>query len=1171
MRKFWIIVCALLASCLMLIGCGGSSKSNDPELAAPTSIKMSAKGVLSWDKVEGATAYELVIGEQTTTLTTNKQDLFEVITEAGDYTVSVSAKNDKSSSEAATYLFSAVKLETPTKPVVEVNSTTHMAQFVWSGDENTRSYMQQMNGGRWVTNANAYFDISETGSYSIAVKAKGYASKNVLYLDSDPSETSETYEHKRGPFLSLLDMCIIDWSVEEDAEFDAINLWVNGEKVKENIQYQEEGYNLILGNDPAITKTGEYTIQLEATKDGNSYWSNALEEVGTYNINPNEIYSFDNRKANFPVIKDGVSVSNEQYHGDSGYSLRFDAQNSEQINLVAYNAATHANDISYLTIKKISYWVYVEPIDGYEGNFPANALPAVKWEKKWTTAEGVLTYKSCVFNASNDIPFGEWVKVEIDNVQMAYGYGNNDYNILILSYTKTIDPSYVIYIDDICFEEVYDEVKVDDADYAVSYSPSANHMGSWQAFDYTELDFGVENANKTLTVSMEVCGNADATLGNDKAGIYSAFAPDRDPVDGEYEFIYMDATKISSLDTWSNLVLQIRTNDQGKCYITGAYNRKAHEVDAFSIFFKNIQVIELDEVDGTAMPDGTQKTEVANGYHQAFAGLSTELAAGTLVNVEMDVYITGTYDMYSYIGWVDTVWTTDGGEVNNAPSIVNYDTFNANAGQWIHVEFEAMVRDFDVLRLNSAYPTMDVASYGNAVFLLAESFKSAASFNYKNVVITEIIPEVPEVGGTAMPNGTQKNNPDKYYQSAVGFSVDMPVGSLVKVEMDVYVVGTFDDYSYISWVDSVWGDNAVNQEYKLVDFAAMSANAGQWVHLSFYANVRDFDDVHRDGSYPSIDVSATGTGVFVMAANFLSAETFHYDKVVIKAEDPGVAVPDGTEKTANPNGYYQAAVGLSTDLAAGTLVNVEMDVYITGAYDQYTTGIRWVDTVWTTDGGEVNGATTIVDYAKISANVGKWIHVEFTATVRDFDVLRLNSAYATIDVASAGNAVFLVCDAFKSAESFNYKNVVIRAEDPGVAVPDGTEKTANANGYHQAFVGLSTDLEAGTAVKVKMEIYVTGTADSNSTIKWVDTVYSVAGGEVNNAPTIVDYDTMSANAGQWISVEFDAIVKDYDVLRMNSAYATVDVSLYGNAVFLMAKNFKSDASFNYRNVVITEA
>ena len=95
MRKFWIIVCALLASCLMLIGCGGSSKSNDPELAAPTSIKMSTKGVLSWDKVEGATAYELVIGEQTTTLTTNKQDLFEVITEAGDYTVSVSATKEE--------------------------------------------------------------------------------------------------------------------------------------------------------------------------------------------------------------------------------------------------------------------------------------------------------------------------------------------------------------------------------------------------------------------------------------------------------------------------------------------------------------------------------------------------------------------------------------------------------------------------------------------------------------------------------------------------------------------------------------------------------------------------------------------------------------------------------------------------------------------------------------------------------------------------------------------------------------------------------------------------------------------------------------------------------------------------------------------------------------------
>ena len=138
-------------------------------------------------------------------------------------------------------------------------------------------------------------------------------------------------------------------------------------------------------------------------------------------------------------------------------------------------------------------------------------------------------------------------------------------------------------------------------------------------------------------------------------------------------------------------------------------------------------------------------------------------------------------------------------------------------------------------------------------------------------------------------------------------------------------------------------------------------------------------------------------------------------------------MPAGTQKTANPNGYYQSFVGLSTDLAVGTEVTVEMDVYITGSYDQYSKGIRWIDTVWTTEGGEVNAATTLVTPAMMDEKAGQWIHLTFNATVRDFDVLRLDTSYATMDVSAAGNAVFVAADSFKSEDSFNYRNVVITA------------------------------------------------------------------------------------------------------------------------------------------------
>ena len=119
-------------------------------------------------------------------------------------------------------------------------------------------------------------------------------------------------------------------------------------------------------------------------------------------------------------------------------------------------------------------------------------------------------------------------------------------------------------------------------------------------------------------------------------------------------------------------------------------------------------------------------------------GLSTDLAVGTKVTVEMELYVTGTFDQYTYISWVDTVWTTEGGEINGETKVVVYEKITENAGKWIKVTFEATVRDFSVLRINSAYPTVDTSAYGNAVFLEAANFTSATSFNYRNVVITAV-------------------------------------------------------------------------------------------------------------------------------------------------------------------------------------------------------------------------------------------------------------------------------------------------------------------------------------------------------------------------------------------------------------------------------------------------
>ena len=595
---------------------------------------------------------------------------------------------------------------------------------------------------------------------------------------------------------------------------------------------------------------------------------------------------------------------------------------------------------------------------------------------------------------------------------------------------------------------------------------------------------------------------------------------------------------------------------------TGVFLVAANFTSADSFIYKNVTMNAT-----LSVPDGVKKS---NGYYQAFVGLSTDYEVGTTVAVGMDIYVTGTVDTaYSAteIRWVDSVWTTSGGEVNANPVMLSNAQLIAGAGQWIHVEFEATVRNFSVLRMDSSFTTMDVSAYGNAVYIMAKNFKSASSFSYKNVTIKlpgeeePEEPEVPVIEGTAVPTGTTKTSPDKYYQAVVGLSTDLPAGTLVKVSMDVYVTGTLDSYSYISWISSTWSDGAVNAETKIATYDTITASAGQWMHLEFYAFVRDFDLLRRDASYPTIDVSSTGTGVFVMASNFTSANTFNYQNVVITEE--GVATPDGTKKANNSDEYRQAFIGLSTDYEVGTFVRVDMEIYVTGTYDS-NAYISWVDTLWTTAGGEVNSTPTILDNATITANTGKWIRVTFDAKVKDFDVLRLNSAYNTMDVSAYGNAVYLVAFNFKSAASFSYRNATVTAYKE---MPVGTQKTTNANGYYQAFVGLPVNVSEGTSVNVSMDVYVTGSYDQYTQgIKWVDTVWE--DNALRNAPTVVDYSTISGNAGKWITVSFEATVRRFDVLRVSNEYALADVFEYGNAVYICANAFKSAGSFYYRNVVI---
>lgn len=1161
--KLLFLALTLVATSLFATAC--SLASTPQAIDSVANLKLNANCTLSWTQLERATSYEVTIGEQTYPVTEAKIDLTQHVTAAGEYVIGVKAVAGSVKSEAVSITITAQKLTAPEKPVIATDEYDHSVKFTWTVAEGAKYLMQINNNGKWLTNNDGVMQLQNSGDYVISVKQKGYAKENVLYIESDPSEPSDSYTFVKGPTLSLEDVCEVSWSNESD--YDSFNVWINGELAKENVSMTGGVYKLTGGESPAITKTGEYDVQIEAVKDGVSSWSNLLKELGTLNINENEIYSFDNGIAKMNVPKDGVSVTTERYHGESGYSLKFDISEGTQVNIERYVDTEMPNAVDYTTVKTVSYWVYAEPIEGYTGEaLPALNAPSFKWESPWTDKDGNATYKRRVFYADQAIPFGEWTKVTLD-VAIPYD------NVLLLSVSNwgltdadgNAITAFVTYIDDIYIEAIENVTVPEDAEYVVEYDRAAVDGNSWQGFKFTEIDVGTDYANQTIYASMEVCGTADETFG-EHTGLFNQSLNNTEPnySANKWKALEISSSKLGSGE-WTEVTVTLNVNADGKTYLTGMIWENVETRKPYYIFIKNVTPLVYDGT-GTQAPDGEGKNngEAGSEYRQSLVTVpAADLTVGTQVTVEMDIYITGTYNTFSYIAAVEEVYSADGGELKEWTKFFGGDN-PGKIGSWLHVKFDTTVRSFSVLRLGPAYNKIET-NCEKGVYLFAGNFLSANSFAYKNVTVTEKIDM-----GTAAPNGVgKKTSPNSGYRnSVVALPVtDLEVGTMVLVEMDIYVNGTFDQCSYIYGVETVWTieSGAIKNAEAIILFSGATGSANTWIHLKYNTTVRSYSALCQGDVYDPIATNCE-KGVYLVAANFLSLNSFNYKNVSI-TQDAGTAAPDGVGKTATPNsGYRHAVLALpATDFNVDARVTVEMDIYITGTFDTYTR-IYGVEGVWAVPDGEtINSDSAIVLFsgATDAATATTWKHLKFSTTVKSLSLLRLSEEYGAIET-NCEKGVYLVAANFTSVSSFYYKNVTITAES-GTVVPDGGTKK---NGYHQSIVGLKTDLAEGTAVTVEMEIAVIGEHDAwGGDIEWIDTVYDT---NATLSSTVV-IGRADIKKGIWVKVTFNAVVRNFSSLAFDTDMGFVDTSSVGTAVYIGGRNFTTADSFIYKNVTITAA
>ena len=629
--------------------------------------------------------------------------------------------------------------------------------------------------------------------------------------------------------------------------------------------------------------------------------------------------------------------------------------------------------------------------------------------------------------------------------------------------------------------------------------------------------------------------DSSSNLIKSKTLIYAA--PQSDVPTGWIHVSFDAAVRNFSSVTNSSEYAAFDTSACGNGIYLCAHNFKS----TASFIYKNIQITNK----GYKAPIQGGNNGASDIYYQSITGLSTDLPVGTAVSVTMDVLVTGTFNDYSHIYCADTVYSVSGGELNGNTDIKS--TIVTGESGWHTVTFTATVRNFPYLRRNSAYSVIDTSAYGNAVYLISMN-KSADSFNYKNV---EIIVEGMTSGVKVMTNGG-KNSANNYYQTMTGLKTDLEVGTSVTVTMDVKLTSAsaFDQWSSLNWIDSVGNNNVPTSTTSIKTAFTSLTDTTTWQTITFTATVRNFEHLQANATqYSSIDTSGFGNAVYILGQANGTGNPLYYKNVEINAS----MTPGGNNGASNI--YYQSITGLSTDFAVGTTVIVDMDVLVTGTFDTYSS-IYIVNDVWTVAGGENKNGTNIK--TTIVTGDSGWHHVTFTATVKQFDVLRLGTSYPTIDTSAYGNAVYLLSQN-KSADSFCYKNVEIT--EPQTLTPSGN----NGGGYYQSITGFATDLAFGTAVTVEMDVYVTGTFDGDCF------VYVVDGVDADNAKyagTNITSTIVTGDSG-WHHVTFTATVRNFSALRYNSDYSTVDTSGFGNAVYLITHNKSSD-SFNYKNVTITE-
>ncbi len=1118
--KLLTICVIVLTSSLLFIACqNNSGKGKEDALTKPENLQLSGTE-LEWDAIKGVDKYE-VSSDGVTFVETegraNNIDLSKLNITLNTQKLYVRAVKGTEKSELAEKEVSVEKLATPSKPVITVNEETRNTVLTWEPVANAKKYSVQVDGGtRWIKYSKTEYSSLVNGEHTIVVKCETYAKGSKIYLESDVSETSETLKVVTPSSLCNDSIHVLSW-VKND--FDSFKLWVapTGQELQEvdisSIVPEEDTYTLNIVEDNIVTKTGEYDFQLECIKDDFHSFSNILKEIGTLNINENEIYSFDNRKCNLATAKENVSINKEIKHGETGASIKI--VGGAQLNLVKYGDVIP----DFRLIDEISLFVYVEKPQGEESEYvPAGQLPKIIYDFPRIT---------CSSSSDNGktVKWNEWTKITFKTA--------NEYeNVIILATVGTN----TVYVDDIYATKIttlpngitMEEFKTASSIIAEDsfVLPYYDYSGCWWMDEMTKIHIGEEYANKTVKITADVLlqynQNAPESIENFKVTLFAwnkeryDMAKNWQRVDkgSEYEgkgvrYGSWDNTYFSA-DEYKEIYYMATPDENGDIYVSMG-KLSSVTVGGFRAFYKpkNIEVLDGNKVDMVAVNSSDKNT----GYYGVEFFDMSNYEVGDTVKVTMQVYQSTDSDFSNLQTTGNAIWLLE----KDAHIAKRY------SGEWTEINFVATVKNDGTYKFVSNQIEKEFEYEGNCIYIAYNAGETSVFF-YKEVNFEKI-------EGTPL-----KMKPANTLDITTGyFGVEFfdmsnyEVGDTVKVSMSVYQTTT-SDYANLG----ASGDVAI---WTTVSKLAKE-NSGKWVNIDFDAIVVDNTTYTFKSNQKPLTLTHEGKCIYI-AYNGSATSIFLYKDVDIEYVGKKVSMQAANNQDTN-TGYYGVEFFDMSDYEVGDTVKVSMKVY-------QTTNSDWSNLA-------ASGSVAIWSSTSKTAkeNSGKWVDIEFNAIVVDNTTYTFTSNQKPLTLTHEGKCIYLAYNAGKDSD-FYYKNVTVEYVGKKVSMQAANSGDANTGYYGVEFFDMS-NYEVGDTVKVSMKIYENATSDYANLS---------ASGDVS-IWTIVSK-LAKENSGKWVDIEFNAIVVDNTTYTFTSNQKPLTLTHEGKCIYL-ALNAGKTTDFYYKEV-----